>query len=66
MDLKTDRVAGVLRAKGVFAEPDVDKARVARELAEELRTMAAWLDLNAVEVGPNGNLVKEVAKALKT
>ena len=66
VDLKTDRMAGVLRAKGVFAEPGVDKARVGRELAEELRVMAAWLDLSAVEVGSNGNLVKEVRSALKS
>ena len=54
----------VLRAKGVFAEPGVDTARVAHELAAELRTMAEWLGLAAVSVGPNGNLVKEVRAAL--
>jgi uncharacterized protein YcaQ len=64
VDLKTDRAAGVLRAKGVFAEPGVDTARVAHELAAELRTMSEWLGLTAVSVGPNGNLVKEVRAAL--
>jgi uncharacterized protein len=59
-------MAGVLRARGVFAEPGADTARVARELAEELRTMAIWLELDAVEVGPNGNLVKEVRAVLKS
>jgi uncharacterized protein len=65
VDLKTDRAAGVLRARGVFAEPGVDTARVARELAAELRTMAEWLGMSAVAVGSNGNLVKEVRAALK-
>jgi uncharacterized protein YcaQ len=65
VDLKADRVAGVLRARGVFSEPGVDTARVARELAEELRTMATWLELDAVEVGSSGNLVKELRTALK-
>ncbi|HYQ65858.1 winged helix-turn-helix domain-containing protein [Actinophytocola sp.] len=65
VDLKTDRMAGVLRAKGVFTEPGVDKPHVARELAAELRTMATWLGLNAVELGPNGNLTKEMRTALK-
>jgi uncharacterized protein YcaQ len=55
----------VLRARGVFAEPGVDTGRVARELVEELRTMAEWLGLAAVAVGPNGNLVKEVRAALR-
>jgi uncharacterized protein len=65
VDLKTDRAAGVLRARGVFAEPGVDTGRVARELAAELRVMAEWLELDAVAVGTNGNLVKEVRAALR-
>src|SRR6266498_2777452 len=64
VDLKTDRTAGVLRAKGVFAEPGVDTARVAHELAAELTTMAEWLGLAGVSVCPKGNLVKEVRAAL--
>lgn len=64
VDLKTDRAAGVLRAKGVFAEPGVDTSRVAHELAAALRKMAEWLELDAVSVGPNGNLVREVRGAL--
>jgi uncharacterized protein len=64
VDLKTDRVGGVLRARGVFAEPGVDTKRVAHEMAAELRTMAGWLGLDAVVAGPNGNLVKEVGAAL--
>jgi uncharacterized protein YcaQ len=65
VDLKTDRAEGVLRARGVFAEPGVDQARVAAELAAELRTMADWLGLDSVSVGDKGNLAKPLAKALK-
>ena len=36
VDLKTDRKKGSLLVKGVFAEPGVDRARVARELRAEL------------------------------
>jgi uncharacterized protein YcaQ len=66
VDLKTDRTAGVLRARGVFAEPGVNTARVAHELADELRTMAVWLGLDAVEVGAKGNLAKPLRAALKS
>ena len=37
VDLKADRAAGVLRVQGAFAEPAADRARVAAELAAELR-----------------------------
>jgi uncharacterized protein len=66
VDLKTDRTAGVLRARGVFAEPGVDTKRVAHELAGELRTMAGWLGLDAVEVSANGNLARPLRTALKS
>jgi uncharacterized protein YcaQ len=65
VDLKTDRAAGVLRARGVFAEPGVDTARVAPELAAELRTMAQWLGLDSVAVGEKGNLAKPLRAALR-
>jgi len=64
VDLKTDRAAGVLRARGAFAEAGVDTGRVARELAAELRTMAEWLGLDAVEVEERGNLAKPLRKAV--
>ncbi|MDT8914819.1 DNA glycosylase AlkZ-like family protein [Amycolatopsis sp. PS_44_ISF1] len=56
VDLKSDRVAGVLRVPGAFAEPEVDSARVAAELAGELKQMASWLGLDRVEVGERGDL----------
>jgi hypothetical protein len=65
VDLKADRAAGVLRAPGAFAEPGVDRGAVAEALAVELRGLAAWLGLAAVEVGGRGDLARPLRKALK-
>jgi uncharacterized protein YcaQ len=56
VDLKADRAAGVLRVQGAFAEPGAAPARVAPELAAELRLMAAWLGLDDIAVGTRGDL----------
>jgi uncharacterized protein YcaQ len=57
VDLKSDRQRGLLLVQGAFAEPGVDTAHVAAELGEELRQVAAWLNLeHGVEVRPNGDL----------
>jgi uncharacterized protein YcaQ len=56
VDLKADRARGVLRVPGAFAEPGVDQARVAAELAVELRSMAQWLGLEGVVTGERGDL----------
>jgi uncharacterized protein YcaQ len=64
VDLKADRQAGKLHAKGVFIEEGQDERIVAGELAEELRTMADWLELDGVRVGRRGNLSKALRSAL--
>jgi uncharacterized protein YcaQ len=56
VDLKSDRQGGVLRVVGAFAEPGVEEAEVARELADELRLVSGWLGLGGVEVGRKGDL----------
>jgi hypothetical protein len=56
VDLKSDRQAGVLRVRGAFAEPGVDGAHVAKELAEELHLLSRWLDLGGVSVASKGDL----------
>jgi hypothetical protein len=66
VDLKTDRVAGVLRVRGAFAEPGVSTEHVARELAEELRSMAVWLGLDSVAAERKGNLASALGRALKS
>jgi uncharacterized protein YcaQ len=64
VDLKADRAAGLLRVHGAFAEPGVDHARVAAELAGELRAMASWLGLEGVRVGERGELRDALARAV--
>jgi uncharacterized protein YcaQ len=56
VDLKADRAAGVLRVQGSYAEPGVDVADVAGNLAAELRAMAAWLGLDVVATTDRGDL----------
>ena len=62
VDLKADRQAGSLLVQAAFAEPGVDQAHVAAELAAELRLTAAWLGLGDVVVRRRGDL----APALQT
>ncbi|HEY2723740.1 MAG TPA: crosslink repair DNA glycosylase YcaQ family protein [Pseudonocardiaceae bacterium] len=63
VDLKADRAAGVLRVPGAFAEPAVDLARVVGELAEALRELAGWLELDAIAVGERGDLAAALRAA---
>ncbi len=56
VDLKTDRKAGLLRAKGAFAEPGVDKVAVGRALRDELESVAGWLGMGDLEIARNGDL----------
>jgi uncharacterized protein YcaQ len=62
-DLKADRQAGVLRVQAVHAERGADRRQVAAALAEELRLMADWLELDAVAVAGRGDLAPELARA---
>ncbi len=56
VDLKADRKARRLLVRSAFGEAGVDRDRVAAELVEELAAMAAWLDLDEIEVGERGDL----------
>jgi uncharacterized protein YcaQ len=64
VDLKSDRQAGVLRVPGAFAEPGVDLAHVADELADELAVTAKWLELGGVVVGERGDLAAPLSHAV--
>jgi uncharacterized protein YcaQ len=64
VDLKADRKAGSLLARGVYSEEGVDVGWVADELAAELRLMAGWLGLDEVVVADRGDLAPLVADAL--
>lgn len=65
VDLKADRLRGVLSVPGAFAEPDADIARTCDELAAELWEMARWLGLETVEVGDRGDLSGSLRKAVR-
>jgi uncharacterized protein YcaQ len=56
VDLRADRAASVLRVPAAFTEELVDPAAVADDLAEELRLLAHWLELEHIEVGDRGQL----------
>lgn len=64
VDLKAHRDRGVLEARASWVEPGHDPVHVARELAQELRTMAGWLELDDVEVARRGDLAEELARAV--
>jgi hypothetical protein len=64
VDLKSDRDRRVLLVQGAFIEPHADRARVAAELAAELREVATWLDLDDVSVAPNGDFSRELAEVM--
>jgi len=56
VDVKTDRQEGVLRVKGAFAEPTVDRTAVGRALRLELEQVATWLSMSSIDVAANGDL----------
>ena len=64
VDVKSDRQAGALRVLGAFAEPGVDPGAMAPELADELRLLAGWLELERVSVARKGDLAAKLAKAV--
>jgi uncharacterized protein YcaQ len=65
VDLKSDRAAGALLVQGAFGEPDVDRDHVAGALAEELRLVADWLELDRVAVARRGDLARALAAAIR-
>jgi uncharacterized protein YcaQ len=55
-DLKADRQRKVLMVQSAFLEPGQNARRVAPHLAEELRLMQKWLELDRIEVARRGDL----------
>ncbi|GAB6901027.1 winged helix-turn-helix domain-containing protein [Kineosporia succinea] len=69
VDLKADRATGGggrLLVKAAYAEPGVPAAAVLGELADELRLMAAWLELDGVTAEPKGDLGPALAKVFRS
>jgi len=64
VDLKADRQAGLLKVQAAHAEEGAERALVSAGLAEELRLMADWLELDDVEVSDRGDLAAELARAV--
>ncbi|MGV9676822.1 winged helix-turn-helix domain-containing protein [Nocardia sp. NPDC003482] len=56
VDLRAERGTGRLLVPGAFAEPGWDSPYVTSELARALRELAAWLELDTVEIGARGDL----------
>lgn len=63
VDLK--RTDAALQVLGAFTEDGRDRSRVADALAGELQSMAAWLGVDDVTVGPRGDLADALRVALR-
>jgi uncharacterized protein YcaQ len=64
VDLKADRRQSALLVPVVTAEPGGNRRDVAAGLAEELRLMADWLELDKVVVDGKGDLAPALDRAL--
>jgi uncharacterized protein YcaQ len=65
IDLKADRAARHLLVLAAYHEPGVDVGAAAEALAQELRSMAAWLGLAAVRVVRRDGFNRMLAAALR-
>jgi len=65
VDLKAERKASTLIVHAAHIEERHNTDAVAEALAGELRSMAAWLSLESLTVGPKGNLTRALRSALK-
>jgi uncharacterized protein YcaQ len=64
-DLKADRARGVLMVRTAHLEAKQKATRVAKGLAEELRLMQTWLELDHIEVDDRGDLASALRRATK-
>ncbi|MEZ0291550.1 MAG: winged helix-turn-helix domain-containing protein [Solirubrobacteraceae bacterium] len=60
VDLKADRQGSALRVQAAHAEPDAPP-ETAAELRGQLEAMAAWLELERIDVVPRGDLAPALA-----
>jgi uncharacterized protein YcaQ len=63
VDLKADRQAGILRVQAAHGEEGIERPLVAAALADELRLMAEWMELDDVGVADRGDLATDLARA---
>lgn len=64
VDLKSDRVTGMLRVQAAHAEPGRRTPEVAAELAAELALLATFLQLHRIGVVDRGDLAGELTRAV--
>ena len=64
-DLKADRQRKVLLVQSAFLEPGQQARRVVPDLADDLRQMQAWLELDRIEVAERGDLATKLRRSLK-
>lgn len=64
VDLKADRAQSTLVVPTVNIEGDISKTTVAAELADELRQMADWLELEHIRVGGDGDLAAALSRSV--
>lgn len=64
VDLKADRKTSTLIVHSAYREAGTNSRSVAEALAEELRSLAAWLSLDTFRVGRKGNLARDLAPLL--
>jgi uncharacterized protein YcaQ len=50
--------------QSAFGEPGQDGKRVAGELADELRELRSWLELDRIEVADRGDLAPGLRRSL--
>jgi uncharacterized protein YcaQ len=63
VDLKADQGRGSLLVLGAYLEPGAAARTVAGELAAELRELARWLSLDAIDVSDRGDLAADLRRA---
>ncbi len=66
LDLKADRAKRCLVVAAAHNEPDCGPETVAEAMAPELRSLAAWLDLETIVTEANGSLAPLLAKRLES
>ena len=64
-DLKADRAREVLTVQSAFLETGQDSRRVALDLADELWSMQAWLELDRTEVTERGDLAPLLRRTMR-
>jgi len=65
VDLKADRKERLLLVLATHKEENIDENRSVERLAEELKSLASWLDLERVKVSRRGPFARKLADCIK-